>query len=121
MYFIGFLFGNAYNGAYDALVFNIWAGAFISQGMARGIWMVNENLQKYRLFNNILAITTNILLNMWLIPKLGITGAAIATLISQSIGIFIFSFFWSPLRSSTLDMIKSMNPFYILSLRRCRK
>ena len=118
---IGFLFGVAYIDAYMALVFNIWNGIFISQAVARGIWMISENLQIYRLYNNIITVVLNITVNLLLIPKYGIAGAAIATLMTQALGTWVVSLFWKPLRPSTLDMIKSMNPFYILSLRRCRK
>jgi O-antigen/teichoic acid export membrane protein len=118
---IGFLFGVAYIDAYMALVFNIWNGIFISQAVARGIWMISENLQIYRLYNNIITVVLNITVNLLLIPKYGIAGAAIATLMTQALGTWVVSLFWKPLRPSTLDMIKSMNPFYILSLKRCRK
>ena len=115
---IRFLFGADYIDAYEALVYNIWTGTFMSLGMARGIWMVSENLQKYRLYNNIIGVTVNISLNLVLIPVLGITGAAIATLVQQAMGLFVFSYILKPFRRSTTAMIKSLNPSYLFSLRK---
>jgi len=115
---IGFLFGAAYIDAYTALVFNIWNGIFISQAVARGIWMISENLQIYRLYNNIIVVVLNIAVNLLLIPKYGIAGAAIATLMTQALGTWVVSLFWRPLRSSTLAMIRSTNPIYLFNFRK---
>lgn len=108
------LFGKEYVSAYNALVFNIWNGIFVSQAMTRGIWMISENLQQYRLYNNCIIVILNITLNITLIPILGITGSAIATLATQLAGTWIISFLWKPLRGSTVAMIKSVNPMYLL-------
>jgi len=112
--FIILLFGEVYTDAYMALVFNIWKGIFISQAVARGIWMISENLQLYRLYSNIIVALLNISINTLLIPIYGIAGAAIATLITQFIGTWMISFIWKPLRQSTYDMIKSINPIYLI-------
>jgi len=112
------LFGEAYASAYPALVLNIWSGMAISQGLARGIWLIGEDLQKYRLYNNIMGVILNIGLNLLLIPKYGIQGAAVTTLLTQSLGPWVFSCFWKPLRKSTWTMIKAMNPIYLISFRR---
>ena len=114
---IRLLFGEAYTGAYSALVFNIWNGIFISQAIARGIWMISENLQKYRLYNNLIVVNINIVTNIILIPKIGITGAAIATLLTQALGTWVVSFLWKPLRASTWGMIKSANPMYLIRVK----
>lgn len=111
------LFGEAYKNAYSALVLNIWSGIFVSQALARSIWMISENLQKYRLYNNIVAVNINIIGNMLLIPILGIGGAALSTLLTQLLGTWMFSFLWKPLRQSTFAMIKSINPLYLLGSR----
>lgn len=111
-----FLYGNEYASSYKALMLNIWSSIFISQAIARGIWLISENLQKYRLYNNLLAVSLNIIGNFILIPRYGIAGAAIATLITQGMGTWIFSLFWKPIRSSTIDLFRSINPIYIYSL-----
>lgn len=115
---IRLLFGEAYVGAYAALVFNIWNGIFISQVIARGIWMISENLQIYRLYNNVIIVVVNVGMNILLIPKFGIAGAAIATLLTQSIGTWVLGFLWKPMRESTWAMIKSVNPIYLINFRK---
>lgn len=112
------LFGEAYVGAYVALMLNIWNGIFISQAIARGIWLISENLQIYRLYNNMIIVIVNVGMNILLIPKFGIAGAAIATLATQSIGTWVLGFLWKPLRASTWGMIKSVNPIYLINFRR---
>lgn len=112
------LFGEAYQDAYLALVFNIWNGIWISQAIARGIWLINENLQIYRLYTNAIIVLLNLSLNFILIPRYGIAGAAVATLATQSLGTWVVSAFWRPIRGSTWSMIKSVNPVYLFSIRR---
>ena len=107
------LFGLSYKNAYEALVINIWNGIFISQGLARSIWLLNENLQKFRLYNNICAVIINITLNILLIPRIGISGAAIATFVTQFFGTWIISLFWKQIRPSTLHMMEAINPLYL--------
>lgn len=114
---IRILFGEVYTGAYGALVFNIWTVTFMSLGMARSIWVISENLQKFRLYNNIIAVIINISLNLLLIPVLGISGAAIATLVQQVVGVFALSFLWAPYRPSARAMIRSLNPYYLMSIK----
>jgi len=108
------LFGEVYGPAYQALVINVWAGIFVAQGMARGIWLIGENLQKYRLWNNIFAVSLNVAGNVVLIPRMGISGAALSTLLSQGLTLWVFSLVWPPLRDSTLDLLRSTNPRCLL-------
>jgi O-antigen/teichoic acid export membrane protein len=66
---IGLLYGEAYREAYKALVFNIWAGLFMAQSYAKGIWVISENKQLYRIIANVAAVIINITLNLILIPS----------------------------------------------------
>jgi len=108
------LFGKEYIVAYKALIFNIWNGIAMSMAGARGIWMIGENLQRYRLYNNMMSVALNICLNYILIPKFGISGAAIATLFTQFCGTFVFGFLWKPMRQSNLSLFIAMNPIHFL-------
>ncbi len=107
-----FLFGEEYILAYTALYINIWAGIFVAQSYVRSIWMVNENLYIYRMIINIFAIIINISANLILIPIYGISGAAMATLLSLFLSIWIFPLFFSLLRGSTYAMVKSIFLIY---------
>ena len=107
------LFGDAYSSAAGPLVLMIWTGAFIAQAVARGIWMVAENLQLFRLVNNLFAVPVNIALNWILIPRYGIQGAAVASLLSVGMGTWLIPLMFAPLRASNFDMIRSVNPSHL--------
>jgi len=110
---ISILFGMEYKDAYQALIYNIWKGIFISQALARNIWIISENVQHYRLVVNLLAVLTNIMLNLYLIPHMGIRGAALSSLISIGVSTWFYTLFVKPLRRSTYAMIKSILPVYL--------
>lgn len=110
---IEMLYGKAYSNAYLPLVLMIWNGIFISQAVARGIWLISENLQRYRLYNNLFAVVLNVIANMLLIPKFGINGAATATLLTQGLATWVFPFVWKPMRKSNIDILRSINPTFL--------
>ncbi len=107
------LYGLEYQDSYSSLVFNIWSGVFVSQALVRGIWLINENMQRYRLYNNLISVGVNILLNILLIPLMGIAGAALASLFTQFLGMWVLSMAWKPLRDQTISMISAINPKYL--------
>jgi O-antigen/teichoic acid export membrane protein len=82
---IYWLFGIQYLGAITALRIYIWAGISVSLGIAIGQYLLTENYTKIPLIGNFLGAILNVILNLFLIPKYGIAGAAFATLISYSL------------------------------------
>lgn len=112
-YFVVLLFGEQYHAAYMPLVLTVWTGIFISQAVARGIWMVGENMQGYRLANNLIAVPMNIALNWTLIPKYGVIGASFASLLSIGICTWFIPFLFKPMRASNAQMLLSINPKYL--------
>ena len=115
-------FGSDYAGAYEALIFNIWAGIFVAQSLAKGIWVISENLQLYRIVANLIAVLINVSLNIILIPIYGISGAAIATLFTRFLNNWITPVLLiKPYRENTIISIKSINPFYVYSRKCCGK
>lgn len=107
------LFGTAYAEAGNVLAIHIWTGVFVFIGVASGKWLLAENLQIFSFYRTAIGAIINVILNLLLIPKFGIKGAAWATLFSQATASYIgyafslktfivfkmqtFSFFW-PLR-----------------------
>lgn len=86
---INFLFGTQFQEASTVLMVHIWTGIFVGFGVARGKWLLAENLQKLASSYLVIGMLVNIVLNFLLIPKYSILGAAVATLISQSVvGVF---------------------------------
>lgn len=85
------LYGKAYLRAQSALLIVVWYCSFSYLGSAKNIWMICENKQKYEKWFTLAGVCLNIFLNFILIPKLGINGAAIATLITQAFTNFILT------------------------------
>jgi O-antigen/teichoic acid export membrane protein len=109
-----FAFTEVYKDAYLALVYNIWAGIFVSMGMASTLWLIAENLQIYSLFGTAIGVFLNIIANFILIPEYGISGAAIATLITQGFGLWVVPLFFKPIRLYVFISITSIMPIYLI-------
>lgn len=78
------LFGYEFIAAGSILSVHIWALVPMFLGVATSQYLVVENLQRFSLYRTLLGLGTNVLLNIFLIPKYGALGAAFATTISQS-------------------------------------
>ncbi|MBU2869374.1 flippase, partial [Colwellia sp. E2M01] len=88
---ITFLYGVKFNASAGVLVIHIWTGIFIFLGLASTKWFIAENLQKFLFYRAIIGATVNIVLNYIFIPKYGIQGAAISTLIAQFTASYLFN------------------------------
>lgn len=82
-FIITLLYGNAYSGAVAPLKVVTWYTVFSYLGVARNAWIVCKKQQKYLKYMYLGAAIINVLLNFILIPLLGATGAALASLITQ--------------------------------------
>lgn len=61
----------------------VWYCGFSLLGSARDVWIICEGYQKYAKWFAMMGTLTNLLLNFLLIPQIGMSGAAIATLVTQ--------------------------------------
>jgi len=89
---IDLLFGNEFSPAAPVLTIYIWAGVAVFLGVASSQYLINENLTKLSFSRNFIGMILNIVLNFILIPKFGIIGSAVATLISYSLIILTLAF-----------------------------
>ena len=105
-----YLFGSDYLGAGTVLVIHIWASIFVFLGVAGGRWYVAENLLVISFYRHLAGLIINITLNIYMIPKFGIVGAAISTLISYSFSSYIFDVI--NIRSRPLFIVKSKSLFF---------
>ncbi len=87
---INILYGSAYVGASSILQIYVWSGVglFLSFGFNQQLLI--ENRIKLLFFLNLIGMIVNVVLNIILIPKVGVSGAALATLVSYLIGPAIF-------------------------------
>jgi O-antigen/teichoic acid export membrane protein len=79
-----------------------------------------ENLQKLMLFRNLIGLVFNVILNLTLIPVLGIKGAAFATILSQ-ISIIISYYFNSKTRYLLGIKIRAITYPLLLLLKQLKK
>ncbi len=109
-------YGAAYSAAAAPLSVLVWYSTFAYLGSVRNIWILAEGKQKYLWIINTSGAVLNIILNAVLIPKIGITGAAVATFMTQLFTNFIIGFIVKPLRENNRIMIRSLNPKYLISV-----
>jgi O-antigen/teichoic acid export membrane protein len=85
---ITILYGKEFLPASPVLTIYIWAGVAVFLGVASSQFLVTENLTKISFYRTTLGMITNVILNLIMIPKYGIVGSAIATLISYTLATF---------------------------------
>ena len=84
-YIINLLFGSQFTEAANVVRIYAWAGIAVSIGTVANYYLLNENYVKLSLFSSIVGMSSNVLLNIVFIPIYGISGAALATLISYAL------------------------------------
>jgi PST family polysaccharide transporter len=87
------IFGREYLGAAPVLAIHVWAGLFVFFVLIEKNWFVNEGWTRMILYRTTAGAVINILLNLLLIPTYGVTGAAVATVISYSFICFFGNLF----------------------------
>lgn len=113
---IKIIYGVEFLPAADALRVVVWYTTFSYLGSARNIWILAENKQKYLSAINFSGALANVIMNIIMIPRLGIVGAAIASLITQIFTNVLIGFFIPPIRRTNVLMLKSLNPKELMNL-----
>lgn len=111
---IKILYGDAYAAAANTLRIVIWYTVFAMIGTARGIWILCEKKNKYVWRYLIVGSIVNVILNACLIPYLGITGAALATVFAQFTSAIIAPVFYKETRIHTKYVLES---FFLKGLK----
>jgi O-antigen/teichoic acid export membrane protein len=107
------LFHHEYAYAAPVLSVHIWSGVFVFLGAASGQYLIAENLNKLTFVRTGFGAIVNIVLNLILIPQMGMMGAAIATLAAYASSTF-FLIFIPRTREQGVMMLRSL---FLLSLR----
>lgn len=111
---IHLLYGSQYNQSSSVLTIHIWAGVFVSLGVASSQWFISENLQTLAFWRTFYGMLCNIILNIILIPKYNIQGAAIATLLSYLVAGLIFDGFCKETRKNFFMKLNIVNLWRML-------
>lgn len=115
------LFGVAYQQAGTVLAIHIWAAVFVFLGVASGKWFLAENRQILSLQRTALGAVLNIVMNVILIPRFGVIGAAWATVVSYSVAAFFADAMQKETRNMFRMKAKSLNPLRLLSIHGNKK
>ena len=86
---------------------HVWAGIFVFLGSASGQFLIAEGYTKLSMLRTGMGALANVILNILWIPKYGIMGAALATLVAYFIATF-FILFIPKTRQQGIMMLKSL-------------
>jgi PST family polysaccharide transporter len=92
---IHLLFGEKYEGASTILSIYTFTNIFINLGVAQSLWATNERLPKVMLYSVVIGSIASVLGNMFLLPVLGLKGAAITVIVSMALSAVILNIFFS--------------------------
>jgi O-antigen/teichoic acid export membrane protein len=103
------IYGEAYEKAGKVLMIHIWTLVFVFLGVAFSHYLLSENLTKVSFYRTFLGAVLNVLLNFLWIPKYGIMGVVVATLVTQFAVNYAYDIFdkqlYNQLKLKTLSII----------------
>lgn len=111
-----YLFGSAYQEAVGLMAILALTGIFIGTGPASGSWLHSEGRLRYVMHRSIAALLLNVVLNVTLIPRLGMAGAAWATLLSLMTSYFFFDVVAKSGREMFVVKVRAMNSVCMLEV-----
>ncbi|QDC70756.1 flippase [Candidatus Methylopumilus universalis] len=97
-FIISNVFGDSYKDSISILSIRIWSCVFVFIGLVSSRSLLAENLQVYALINTFLGAAINFILNIILIPKIGLNGAAFATILSFAFASYFSLLIWKKTR-----------------------
>lgn len=77
-------------------------------GVARGAFLLNEDMMKFSFLTMLIGTVANVVLNYLLIPKYQAAGSMIATIISFSISVLVLDLFIRKTRGNVVRMVHSI-------------
>lgn len=102
------LYGKEFISGNLCLKIVVWYTAFSFLGGIRSIWLICEKKNMYVFWLSMLGAITNVALNLFLIPKYGINGAAFATFLTQVLSNLIYPMFFKQTRRFSLLAFNSI-------------
>jgi len=110
------LFGQEYTQSGSVLAIHVWAGVGVAISAVHGKWLLAEDLQKYGLLYTTSGCLINLVLNFYLIPRLGLQGAAYATVLAQTLP-YLLLLRNGKTRVHLMMIVKSFSPVRLASWR----
>lgn len=110
-------FGDAYMDSHTVLSLVMWAAAFNAIGSVTARYLTVEKMEKKIAWRTFIGVFVNIGLNVILIPKYGIEGAAVSTLIT----LFIINYGINYFDSDLNQLIQINNRAFLLKFKTQKK
>ena len=105
---IRWLYGEAYAPAGEVLAIHIWAGVLVSLGVASGRWLIAEGFVRFAFYRAALGAIVNVALNLVLIPRAGVVGAAWAAVIAYGSASCLSLLFFERTRPQLVMQLKAL-------------
>lgn len=108
---IVFLYGEPFRPAAAAFSLQVLAAPFVALGVLSAAWLVLERCTGHALRRTLIGAVCNVLLNLLLIPRFGIAGAAAATLVAQLLATYVSDVFFSRTRDLFMMKTRALIPY----------
>lgn len=102
------MYGESYLPAVNPLRIITWYTAFSYLGVARNAWVVAKDRQKYLFSMYVASALANVVLNCALIPSMGASGAAIASLVAQVFTTLVIPFFINSMKENSMMILDAI-------------
>ncbi len=86
---IGILYGARFEGAETVLAIHVWSCAFTFVGSVIASRLLADGLNGYALMRTVAALVMNLALNLLLIPRFGLAGAAWSAVIANAVAVYV--------------------------------
>lgn len=113
---VNFLLGPGYSESLILLAILLPSSVFVSLGVARSQWVVNDQHPKFALAATGAGAILNIGLNLFLIPLWGASGAALSTVCSYLFADVLINLLWGPARRYAPIQWVALNPLRTASM-----
>ena len=113
---VNVLYGAEYSSSIPVLQILVWYVSFSYMGSVRNVWILAEGKQSMLWKINLAGALLNVGINFALIPLMGASGAALASLVTQIFTNFILGFIVKPLRANNKLLLRGFNPKYLLDI-----
>lgn len=97
-YIIYVLYGEKYQGAGDVLAISVWCWVFIFPAALYSRLLIIKGLGKYEFIKSAVVAVFSVLMNFLLVPKYGIEGAAVVSVLSYFMADFLLYMFFKDTR-----------------------
>lgn len=112
--FINLIFGESYSESSLVLVIHIWGMLFNAVSIISFRYFLAEDLQIYSFYRALIGLVLNIVLNYLLIPLYGVVGAAISTVISQMVAVWLLNSISSKTRVMFFMQNKALSFYWVI-------